>query len=261
MTRSVLITGGGTGIGAEVARLFAARGDRVAVNGRRSLPIEAIAAEVGGIAIAGDGGDPADAERIVAETVEQFDGLDVVVLNAGISHSGSILEQTPESWRRVMTANLDGAFLVARAALPHLIEGGGGSIVSVASAAARRVGPRSAAYCTSKAAMVMLTQTIALDFGPQNVRANAVLPAWVRTDMADAGMDELAAVRGTDREEAYRYANRNVPLRREATARQVAELVVWLASDEAVYLNGAAIPVDGGSGIVDIGLLAFGEEL
>jgi meso-butanediol dehydrogenase / (S,S)-butanediol dehydrogenase / diacetyl reductase len=154
---------------------------------------------------------------------------------------------------------VDAAFLVARAALPHLIESRG-SIVSVASAAARRVGPRSSAYCTSKAAMVMMTQTIALDFGPQGVRANAVLPAWVRTDMADAGMDELAAMRGTDRDEAYRYANRNVPLRREASVRDVAELVAWLTTDAAAYMNGAAIPVDGGSGIVDNGLLAFGEE-
>ena len=192
---NVLITGGGSGIGAACARRFADRGDAVAVNGRRAAPIEQVAREVGGVAICGDGGDPAAAQQIVATAIRELGALDCVVLNAGISHSGTVLEQTPESWRAVMSANLDGAFLVARAALPALIERRG-SIVSVASQSARRVGPRSAAYCTSKAAMVMLTQTIAVDFGPLGVRANAVCPAWTRTPMADAAMDELAAGRG-----------------------------------------------------------------
>jgi len=111
-----------------------------------------------------------------------------------------------------MSANLDGAFLIARARGCGVIERRG-SIVSVASQAARRVGPRSAAYCTSKAAMVMLTQTIAVDFGPLGVRANAVCPAWTRTAMADAAMDELADRRGIDREGAYREANAAVPAR------------------------------------------------
>jgi meso-butanediol dehydrogenase / (S,S)-butanediol dehydrogenase / diacetyl reductase len=255
----VLITGGGSGIGAACARRFAARGDAVAVNGRREGPIEQVAREVGGVAIGGDGGDPAAAEEIVATAIRELGGLDCVVLNAGISHPGTVLEQTPESWRAVMSANLDGAFLIARAALPALIERRG-SIVSVASQSARRVGPRSAAYCTSKAAMVMLTQTIAVDFGPLGVRANAVCPGWTRTPMADGAMDQLAAARGIDREQAYREANAAVPARRAAESDEVAALVVWLASEEAGYLNGAVIPVDGGAGLVDAAMLEFSAE-
>ena len=255
----VLITGGGSGIGAACARAFARRGDRVAVNGRRSAPLELVAAETGGFAIPGDAGDPAAAQQIVSTALQTLGGLDCVVLNAGVSHSGSVLEQTPESWRAVMRTNLDAAFLVARAALPALVERQG-SIVSVASQAARRVGPRSAAYCTSKAAMVMLTQTIAVDFGPVGVRANAVCPAWTRTPMADAAMDELGAAAGSDREAAYRASHAAVPARRAAEPEEVAALVVWLASPEASYLNGAAIPVDGGAGLVDAAMLGFAAE-
>jgi NAD(P)-dependent dehydrogenase (short-subunit alcohol dehydrogenase family) len=254
VSRVALVTGGGTGIGAAVARRLAASGHRVAVNGRREAPLRTVADEIGGLAVVGDGGDPADAERIVAETVAALGGLDALVLNAGISRSGSVLAQTPESFDAVVRANLVGAFLVARAAIPHLLERKG-AIVAVASQAGILAGPDSAAYCTSKAGMIMLIKTIALDFGPQGLRANAVCPAWVRTAMGDASMDDLAARRGTDREEAYAYANRLVPQRRPATVDEAAAAVTWLLSDDASYVNGAALPVDGGGSIVDVGLL------
>ena len=253
MSRVALVTGGGTGIGAEVARQLAARGYRVAVNGRRSGPIGEVASELGGLAVAGDGAVPRDAERIVAETVAAFGGLDCLVLNAGIAHSGTILEQTPESWRRVMAANVDAAFLVARAAMPHLLERRG-AIVAVASKAGITAGTGSSAYCTSKAAMIMLVKSIAVDFGPLGVRANAVCPAWIRTAMADGSMDELARRRGSDREEAYAYANRLVPARRAGSVAEAAATVVWLASDESSYVNGVVLPVDGGAAVVDVGM-------
>ena len=256
---NVLISGGGSGIGAACARRFAAAGDAVAVNGRRAEPLERLATELGAVAVPGDCANPDAADAVVATAVRELGGLDCVVLSAGIAHPGTVLEQTPASWRAVMGANLDGPFFVARAALPALIERRG-SIVAVASAAARRVGPRSAAYCTSKAGMVMLTQTIAVDFGPLGVRANAVCPAWTRTPMADTAMDELAADRGVDREAAYALANAAVPSRRAAEADEVAALVVWLASPAAAALNGAVIPVDGGAGLVDAAMLAWGAE-
>jgi meso-butanediol dehydrogenase/(S,S)-butanediol dehydrogenase/diacetyl reductase len=254
MSRAVAITGGGTGIGAAIARRFAAEGWQVAVAGRRRAPIEDVAAELGGIAVQADAADPAGAERIVAEAVDAFGGLDCAVLNAGISRSGSVLDQTPESWDAVLRVNLTAAFLVARAALPHLIERQG-SLVAVSSAAALTAGRDSAAYSTSKAALNMLMSSIAVDFADRGVRANAVCPAWVRTEMGDDLMDELGAQRGLDREGAYRFANRLVPARRPATLAEVAGTVYFLASDDAAYINGSAIPVDGGGRVVNVGLL------
>lgn len=252
----VLITGGGTGIGAATARRLAADGYRVAVNGRREAPLAEVAATVGGLAVRADAASEEGAAAAVARTVEAFGRLDAVVLNAGGGHPGNVLEQTPESFRGVLRGNVEGPFLVARAALPHLLERGG-AIVTVASLAGLRVGPDSAAYCTAKAAAIMLTQTIAVDFGPRGVRANAVCPGWVRTDIGDRGMDWLAEQRGIDREAAYALATQDVPLRRAATAEEVADAIAWLASPAAAYVNGATLTLDGGAAIVDVPTLAF----
>ncbi len=252
--RVMLVTGGGGGIGEAIARRFAADGWRVAVNGRRPEPIAAVAGDIGGVAIVGDISDPATAERVVAETVAALGGLDCAVLNAGISHSGSVLEQTPESFERVLRTNTIAPFLVARAALPHVIERKG-SLIGISSAAALTAGPHSAAYSTSKAALSMLMKTIAIDFASTGIRANSVCPAWVRTDMGDAMMDELGEQQGIDREAAYTWANRFIPAKRPAMLDEVAGTVLFLAGPDGAYINGAAIPLDGGGSSVNVGLL------
>jgi meso-butanediol dehydrogenase/(S,S)-butanediol dehydrogenase/diacetyl reductase len=255
VSRVALVTGGGTGIGAAVARRLAADGYAVAVTGRRPGPIEEVAREINGLAVAADTGFPADAERAVAETVARFDGLDALVLNAGVGGEGSLLDLEPETFGAVLQTNVTGAFLMARAAIPHLLERRG-AIVSVASVSALRAAPASLAYCSSKAALAMLTQCIALDHGPAGVRANCICPGWVRTPMADGEMDSL----GHDsREEAYAAATRDVPLRRASSPEEIAGSVAWLLSEGASYVNGAVIPIDGGVTIVDVGTLAFGS--
>ena len=257
MSRAVVVTGAGTGIGAAVVRRLAADGASVVLVGRRRAPLERVAAETGQTFVVADASTEEGVERIVATTVEAHGGIDGLVLNAGVMLPGAVAEASVEDWRTTLDVNLTGPFLLARAALPHLLERQG-SVVSVASIAALRAGPGIAAYCASKAGLVSLTQCLAVEHAAAGLRANVVAPGWVRTEMADEEMDEFGGPRGLDREAAYAEITRHVPARRPATADEAAAAVVWLLSPQAAYVNGAVLTVAGGASIVDVGTLAFG---
>jgi len=258
MSRAVIVTGGGTGIGAAVARRLARDGASVVLVGRRRDPIERVAAATGQTFVVADASTEEGVERIVAATVDAHGGIDGLVLNAGVMLPGTVAEASVDDWRATLDVNLTGPFLLARAALPQLLERQG-SVVSVASIAALRAGPGMAAYCASKAGLVLLTQCLAVEQGAAGLRANVVAPGWVRTEMADEEMDEFGGPRGLDREAAYAEITRNVPARRPATADEAAAAVVWLLSPQAAYVNGSVLTVDGGTSIVDVGTLAFGD--
>jgi meso-butanediol dehydrogenase/(S,S)-butanediol dehydrogenase/diacetyl reductase len=250
--RCAIVTGAGTGIGAATARALARDGHAVVLAGRRAAPLEALAAELGADAavVAADVGTAAGATAVAAAATERFGRVDVLVNNAGVGDSGPLLDEPLERWEETLRVNLTGAFLVTQAVLPQLLERGG-AVVNVSSINGLRAGPGWTSYCVSKAGLIMLAKCIAADYGRRGVRANSVCPGWVRTAMADGDMDVVAAARGLDREGAYAHVHRLNPAGRPAEPEEVAEVIAFLASSRASYVNGAALLVDGGTAVVD----------
>lgn len=253
----VVITGGGTGIGAAVAERYAAEGAHVVVVGRRREPLDAVAARTGAAVVVADAADAASARAAVQATLDRFGRIDVLVNNAGGHGFSAVGETDDASWAASLEANLGTAFVMSREALPALIESTG-QIVVISSLAGLFAGPSVAGYTVGKHALIGLTKTLARDYGRHGVRVNAVCPGWVQTPMADAEMDEFAAHAGLrTRAEAYGAVTADVPLARAAQPREIAAVVRFLGSGESSYMSGAVLVVDGGAHIVDVPTLAF----
>ena len=241
-----LITGGGTGIGRGCALAFAREGARVAVAGRQAEPLSAVAAEIynsGGeaLAVACDVTRAADIERTIQLTLARFGKLNVVVNNAGVLVPGNAEETSEAHWDQVLGINLKGTFLVSRAALHHLREAGGGSIINIGSILSLVGMPRRVAYAASKGGVMQLTKAMALDHAHENIRVNCICPAIVDTPL----IKELAA-RQPDPEAFRRSRAQQIPIGRMGKPEDVASLAVFLASDESSWLTGASLPLDGG---------------
>ena len=254
--RVMLVTGAGSGIGAAVAERATADGWRVTICGRRPGPLGAVTARTGARPVVADVTDPAAVQALVDGTVAEHGRLDCVVSNAGVMVTGTVADLDPSDWELALRTNLTAPYLLARAALPHLL-GNHGSIVAVASIAALRASSSAAAYAVSKAGLVMLTQSLAADFGPAGLRANVVCPGWVRTEMADQEMAEFGAPYGLDAGTAYQEVTRLVPQRRPAEPAEIAAAITWLAGPDASYVNGACLVVDGGTVLIDPGTVGL----
>jgi NAD(P)-dependent dehydrogenase (short-subunit alcohol dehydrogenase family) len=252
-----LITGGGTGIGAEVAKRIAHEGGKVALVGRRKEPLEAVAANIDADVYAADAADAKAMGDVVKSIVDQYGHLDILIANAGGHGVGPTISMSDETWANATRANLDTAFVTARAALPALIEAKG-NIVAVASIAGLFAGPDAAGYVTMKHGLIGLAKSLARDYGRKGVRTNTVCPGWVRTAMADDQMQVLIEKHGLKSvDEAYQLVTKDVPLGRPATPEEISNVICFLACPEASMMNGAIVTVDGGAGTVDLPTLAF----
>ncbi|MBY4591040.1 SDR family oxidoreductase [Rhizobium redzepovicii] len=257
--KTALITGGGTGIGAAVARRIRREGGNVVLVGRRPEPLRAVADEIGATVITTDAADGIAMRKALETVVETFGGLDILIANAGGHGVGPTISMSDETWDLAVRLNLNTAFVSARESLPYLIKNKG-NIVVLASIAGLFAGPDAAGYVTMKHACIGLAKSLARDYGRKGVRTNTVCPGWVTTDMADEQMQMIVEkFRLKSIEEAYALVTKDVPLGRPASTEDVANAVCFLASSDASMINGAILTVDGGAGTVDLPTLAFAE--
>ncbi len=241
-----VVTGGTSGIGRATALLFAREGARVAVVGRNAERGRQVADEIraaGGQAVflACDVRVAEDCRRTVEETLRTLGGLDVLFNNAGVYYANTVVDCTEEEWDDTVDISLKGTFLMSKYTLPHMIEQGRGSIVNMASGWGLVGGNEAAAYCAAKGGVVLLTKATAVDHSAQGIRINCVCPGDVDTPML-ADDAQRRGMAWTD----YMAEAANRPMCRVGRPEEVAHAVLFLASDEASFITGAALAVDGG---------------
>jgi meso-butanediol dehydrogenase/(S,S)-butanediol dehydrogenase/diacetyl reductase len=232
-----IVTGGGSGIGRATCRRMTAEGARVAVLDVDGQAAHAVADEIGGVGFAVDVGDPDGLRQVVDDAVGALGGLSMLFNNAGTSAFGRLHEIAPEEWDRVLRVNLTGIYAGFRAAIPHLLAHGGGSIVSTASISGTRPAAGEGPYSASKAAVAALTASAALEYGPA-IRVNAVSPGMIRTTMTKPLLEVFP-----DQEDRF---DRTTPMGRVGEPEDIADVVVFLCSDLARFITGQNIVVDGG---------------
>ena len=245
--RHVIITGGGTGIGAAAARMLAREGAKVSLLGRRIEPLRTVAEEIGGTAIGCDITDRAAIETAFHSAREVNGPFDYVVLNAGIGDSGPFQRTPREAWDRIIATNLTAVFDGAQLALPDLLQGEGKRLIVVASVAGLKGGAYAAPYVASKHGAVGLVRSLALEFAKTNLTVNAVCPSFVDTPMVDESAERIARVSGRDvgqSRDALAALNASGRL---VTADEVAASIVNLCHPLSRSINGACVTIDGGT--------------
>ncbi len=248
--RVALITGGTSGIGRATAALFAKEGAAVALTGRSRERGEEVAQDIlraGGRAlfIRADVRVADDCRRVVEDTLERFGRIDVLFNNAGVFHPKTVPECTEEEWDETIDSSLKGAFLMSKYVLPSMIERGSGSIIHNSSGWGIQGGNRAAAYCAAKGGLVVMAKAMAIDHGPDGIRVNCVCPGDVETPM----LTDDAQKRGMAWDDYHAGAS-DRPMGRIGTPEEIARAVLFLASDDASFITGESLVVDGG-GVAD----------
>lgn len=235
--RVALVTGGTRGIGRAIAQALADAGATVAVTGRDPARAEDAAAAIGRGArgFAGDVGDPAQAARLVEQAEQALGAVDILVNNAGLTRDNILLRLKDDDWDAVLDANLRGAFVTIRAATRGMMKRRWGRIINISSVVGLTGNRGQANYAASKAGLIGLTKSVAREFASRNILANVVAPGFIATEMTDA----MTA-------EAREALSRRIPLERLGSAQDVANVVAFLASEQAAYITGQVLVVDGG---------------
>ena len=256
--KRTIVTGAGSGIGRAAARLFAAEGARVLCADIDGSSATAVAEEIGerAVGLRVDVANPGECAAMVRRAVLDFGGLDAVYANAGIAGSGRAADLPVEDWDRVIAVNLTGVWLSVKYAIPHLIEAGGGSLVLQASVGGVIGVPGIAPYAAAKAGVIGLTKQMAVDYGSDNIRVNAICPGTVPTPLVRATYEKsggFAAVAdvgpGATVDDMIAAAVVRNPLGRLGTTADIANLALYLASDESSWVTGEAITIDGGMSV------------
>ena len=241
-----IITGGGSGIGEATARRLAGEGASVVIAGRTGEKLERAAEALPAdrvLAYPADVSVSANCNALVEAAVERFDRLDIVVNSAGLNLVGRVPEITDAGWREGLAVDLDSIFFMTRAALPHLVSRKG-SIINLGSVSSVGGGWTHAAYCAAKAAVANFSKAVAIDMGNQGVRVNTVCPGLTDTPMVESIMTNREVLRkGLDR----------IPMNRVARPEEIASVIAFLASEDASYVTGAVVLVDGGLAATDGG--------
>lgn len=230
--RTVLVTGGNRGIGRTIAEEFLAQGDRVAVTSRNGEAPE------GALAVAADVTDAESLDRAYTEIEEKLGPVEVVIANAGITRDNLLMRMTEEDFEAVVDTNLTGVFRTVKRGITNMIRAKKGRIVLISSVSGLYGVPGQANYSSAKAGLLGLARSITRELGSRGITANVVAPGFIRTDMTD----ELS-------EKQQKEYLATIPAKRFAEAAEVAKVVRWVSSDEAAYISGAVIPVDGGLGM------------
>jgi NAD(P)-dependent dehydrogenase (short-subunit alcohol dehydrogenase family) len=237
--KAAIVTGGGSGIGRAIAAAFLGEGASVAVCGRDAHKLQQAAAELGPqcLAVTADVSHADDVKKLVDQTVQKFKRLDILVNNAGILLAGTAESLTDEQWDQTYNINVRGVWQLSRAALPHMRTAGRGSIINIGSVLSSLGARNRVAYAASKGAVLAITRAMALDHAAENIRINCICPGIVETELVAAfNLDEKAR--------QQRIAAH--PVGRFGQPEDIAGLAVFLASDEASWITGAAFPADGG---------------
>lgn len=258
-----IVTGGGTGLGAQIAKRLAEEGAQVVIAGRREANLkEAAAGMPAGMVTCcpADITKAEDCQRVVDTALGLGNGLHILVNNAGAADNAAPFADFPlDDLKAAMDINVYAPFTLMQLAIPHMIESGYGSIINTSSVAALGIIPASVGYCTTKRALIALTESAAVDYGRMNVRSNIICPGSFLTDMARHGMVDLSG--GGDPAEAIKVFSSPVPLQRMADPREISGLVAFLASEDSSYINGATIPIDGGVHLLDPQAFALSQMM